>query len=523
MWQMNFPHKLPGGHRNPVCALGECGDPMCTCPRPKHPEVREAVEKCIMDKCREHFRAGQLQTYASVGCGLLGQDWIILEQMRRQNMLPRRAVFVELRTAKPVMTCEGAEFPRMREGGGINLRQTGFCGDLGPDFSFSAVLQFNRPASNSSGFLFDFSDDARRDVIYAEVGGADKIGHLTFGCVVGDQSHRLPVDDCWQPGDQAHTFLFTISAVGMYNIYKDGQLIARSYGLPPASAPKRHLHVGQCAPSYGMHHSFHGRIQKIKVWDQEVDTLATDMMYSHEVANAHQTIAQWYMDEMAVWSFSSLAAYAAACDKDPRFAADLLLKVDVHDELDGYDDFVCKALGPNGLALTLGGPGKSWRRSGTGWVPVDTKCAVLESAEERVLVPWAFMGAFPGHQDRHQFFTNAFQAQRADCSESRRPPRQRRPRRYKVPRGRARARRTGPGDVHSEGRWYGMTDEEASTRPTEVSVLELLDELQERAPAVQGLRGQLNDFEFRASELLLEMEAEEGDEDLPGLMIYGAR
>ncbi|CAE7245039.1 unnamed protein product, partial [Symbiodinium necroappetens] len=171
----------------------------------------------------------------------------------------------------------------------------------------------------------------------------------------------------------------------------------------------------------------------------------------------------------------------------------------------------------------LGGPGKSWRRSGTGWVPVDTKCAVLESAEERVLVPWAFMGAFPGHQDRHQFFTNAFQAQRADCSESRRPPRQRRPRRYKVPRGRARARRTGPGDVHSEGRWYGMTDEEASTRPTEVSVLELLDELQERAPAVQGLRGQLNDFEFRASELLLEMEAEEGDEDLPGLMIYGAR
>ncbi|CAE7610650.1 unnamed protein product [Symbiodinium necroappetens] len=218
-----------------------------------------------MDKCREHFRAGQLQTYASVGCGLLGQDWIILEQMRRQNMLPRRAVFVELRTAKPVMTCEGAEFPRMREGGGINLRQTGFCGDLGPDFSFSAVLQFNRPASNSSSFLFDFSDDARRDVIYAEVGGADKIGHLTFGCVIGDQSHRLPVDDCWQPGDQAHTFLFTISAVGMYNIYKDGQLIARSYGLPPASAPKRHLHVGQCAPSYGMHHSFHGRIQKIKV------------------------------------------------------------------------------------------------------------------------------------------------------------------------------------------------------------------------------------------------------------------
>jgi len=68
-----------------------------------------------------------------------------------------------------------------------------------------------------------------------------------------------------------------------------------------------------------------------------------------------------------------------------------------------------------------------------------------------------------------------------------------------------------------------MTDEEASTRPDQVSVLELLDELQERAPAVQGLRGQLDDFEFRASELLLEMDVAEDDEDLPGLMIYGAR
>ena len=329
MWQMNFPQTLPGGHRNPICALGECGDPMCPTFRPKHPEVREAVEKCIMEKCLENFQPGKLQTYASIGCGLLGQDWIILEQMRRQQMLPRRAIFVELRTAKPVMTCEGAEFPRMSKGGGMNLRQTGFCGDLGPDFGFSAVLQFNKPAGNSSSFLFDFSDDARRDVIYAEVGGTDAIGHMTFGCIIGDQAHRLPVEDCWEPGEQAHTFLFTISAVGMYTIYKDGQAIARSYGPPPQSSRRRHLYVGQCAPNKGGHHSFGGRIQKIKVWDQEVDTLATDMMYSHEVANAHQTIAQWYMGEMDVWSFSSLAAYAAACEKDARFAADLLLKVDV--------------------------------------------------------------------------------------------------------------------------------------------------------------------------------------------------
>ena len=34
-------------------------------------------------------------------------------------------VFVELRTARPVMTCEGAEFPRLSAAGGLNLRQTG--------------------------------------------------------------------------------------------------------------------------------------------------------------------------------------------------------------------------------------------------------------------------------------------------------------------------------------------------------------------------------------------------------------
>ena len=29
-------------------------------------------------KCQAHFhRAGSLKTYASIGCGLLGQDWIV--------------------------------------------------------------------------------------------------------------------------------------------------------------------------------------------------------------------------------------------------------------------------------------------------------------------------------------------------------------------------------------------------------------------------------------------------------------
>ena len=52
MWQMNFPVELPSGKRNPVCSLGECGDPSCPTYRPKRPEVRRAVEQCILESLR---------------------------------------------------------------------------------------------------------------------------------------------------------------------------------------------------------------------------------------------------------------------------------------------------------------------------------------------------------------------------------------------------------------------------------------------------------------------------------------
>eukprot|EP00435_Cladocopium_sp_Y103_P054164 s404_g17.t1 len=393
MWQMNFPAELPNGKRNPVCALGECGDPSCPTYRPKRPEVRMAVEKCILEKCQSHFKAGTLKTYASIGCGLLGQDWIVLEQLREAGLLPRRAVFVELRTARPVMTCEGAEFPRLSGAGGINLRQTGFMGDLGPEFAFSATLQFEQPIAAS--LIFEFCNDGQRDRIYAEAGGPEQMGSIRFGAQVGTQSHSFLVEECWDPTErQAHSFLFTVSAVGMYNVFRDGELIGRSYGFAPSTCSRKHLYVGQ-GHGTKLFSAFRGRIQKIKVWDQEHSKGCGgpnpgDLVPAEEVGNAHQTIAQWYKNEMDVYSFGSLAAYAAACqkDKDARFAADLLLKIDVHDELDGYDDFVCKALDANGLALTLGGPGKSWRRSGTGWLPVDMKCPVLDSAEEKVLAFW---------------------------------------------------------------------------------------------------------------------------------------
>ncbi|CAK8990551.1 Uncharacterized protein SCF082_LOCUS2283 [Durusdinium trenchii] len=389
MWQMNFPATLPNGQRNPVCALGECGDPSCPTYRPKRPEVRQAVEQTILEKCQAHFRAGALKTYASIGCGLLGQDWIVLEQLRELGQLPKRAIFVELRTARPVITGEGAMFPRGGAGGGLNLRQTGFIGELGPEFAFSALLQFESECCG--GLIFDFSNGSS-DRIFAQL--HTKPGALVFGA----EGHSFVVEECWEANGQAHSYLFTVSAVGIYNVYRDGEIIARSYGPAPRCCRRQALYVGG---RMGGGTAFKGRIQKIKVWDQdEVDPMATDLAYSHatqkmacgigaawkepsstlqvyleelEVDNAHQTIAQWYKNEMDIYSFGSglgLAGYAAACEKDRRFAADLLVKIDVHDELDGYDDFVCKALAPDGLALTLGGPGKSWRRSGTGWLPV---------------------------------------------------------------------------------------------------------------------------------------------------------
>lgn len=517
MWQMNFPAELPNGKRNPVCALGECGDPSCPTYRPKRPEVRMAVEKCILEKCQSHFKAGTLKTYASIGCDLLGQDWIVLEQLREAGLLPRRAVFVELRTARPVMTCEGGEFPRLSGGGGINLRQTGFMGDLGPEFAFSATLQFEQPIAPS--LIFEFCNDGQRDRIYAEAGGPEQMGSIRFGAQVGTQSHSFLVEECWDPTErQAHSFLFTVSAVGMYNVFRDGELIGRSYGFAPSTCSRKHLYVGQ-RHGTKLFSAFRGRIQKIKVWDQEVDPMATDMAYSHEVGNAHQTIAQWYKNEMDVYSFGSLAAYAAACQKDERFAADLLLKIDVHDELDGYDDFVCKALDGNGLALTLGGPGKSWRRSGTGWLPVDMKCPVLDSAEEKVLVPWAFLGSFPGAA-ANAFFASSEFLGRAEGFEPRRTAKERRPRRYGRGQRRGRSERSRRGRTTArEGRWYGMTDEALapSLASGDVSTLEeLLEEVDLMAP-VETAGG---------SNLLSQLEAmerwEEDEEDeLPGLVIYG--
>mmetsp|Transcript_32726 Transcript_32726/g.92243 ORF Transcript_32726/g.92243 Transcript_32726/m.92243 type:complete len:552 (+) Transcript_32726:54-1709(+) len=405
-WQMPFAPMLRSGRRNPICALGECGDPTCPSYRPKRPEVREAVEKFVLEKCVSYFSSDNpLDTYASIGCGLLAQDWILLEKLRRVGLLPARAIFVELRTARPVIKCEGAELPRA--GGGINLRQTGFMGPLGPEFAFSAHVTFNYPTAEST--LFEFCNDNGADSIFVRVGGPSALGRLNFGICVEDEYYSLPVEDCWTPGNETHKFLFTCGGTGVLRIYLDGETIATGSVLPPKALVRSTLLVGQPAPTAenprgsatSSGGAFRGLVSKIQVWDHEVDWLCTESMFTCEVDRAYSQMSQWFYGECAIWTFGTLAAYAAVAKSDPRFAADLLVKIDVHDELDGYDDFVCEALAPRGLSLVLGGPGTSWCRQGGGWCRVDNSCDILDRAEEKTKMPWALLGSFPGEPDRH--------------------------------------------------------------------------------------------------------------------------
>lgn len=261
-----------------------------------------------------------------------------------------------------------------------------------------------------------------------ELGGPDAIGSVIFGVSRGTECSTLQVEDCWVPGPESHKYLFTVGAMGVLQVAVDGHVIAIGRGHPLNSLARCHLNVGQSnAPDT----YFFGHIQRIMVWDHEVDCCAADLMYAGEVESAYRQFTQWFSEDLAVYSFGSLASYAAAAQEDQLFAADLLLKVDVHDELDGYDDFVCVALSKHGLSLTLGGPGRSWCRFGGGWVPVDTQCAVLDNAQARADMPWALHGSFCGDQYRH-FGTVASTTIRSAWCRSRRVPGRRRPRQHRL-------------------------------------------------------------------------------------------
>lgn len=385
--QLPFSPHLPSGARCPLSMLGECGDEACVTFRPKHPKIRAAIEERVVLKCVEYFQSkGRLDTYVSIGCGLLAQDWILLEKLREANVSPCRAVFVDLRLAIPIIELEGhAGLLEGQAPGRLDLHQTGVDRCLGPEFSFFARVDphiFTRPA-----ILFDFCNGAGNDAIFVEVIGPEYPGSLTFS-VIGENTTSVQfdllvgLDGCYESFD----FLCTISALGTIKAYINGQLLAQDFGDPPKPIIREHMYVGGAFDTDES--NFQGTIRGIKIWDVEVDWFTATGFLKSEMALATNQLTHWYRDEVAVWTFGSLASYKEAAIRDPRFAADLLLRVDVHVDIEGYETFCCDALSKHGLALTLGGPGGSWSRSGGGFLPVtDTRVEILEKAELQSRIP----------------------------------------------------------------------------------------------------------------------------------------
>lgn len=392
-WHMPFPFEMRSGATCPICALGECGDDNCPTYRPLRPSVREALENLVVRRSLESLvsspsddnrrDARGLETYVSVGCGLLSQDWILIEKLRAAavELTPSRVVLVDLGLALPVASCEGGTFPGNRS---IDLRQMGCDGVLGPEFSFSALINFGGTACWGSR-IFDFGGGSE-DNIFVDVepgpgSDPDNPGTLVFSVARKSNLRTLTVHGAWMAGIGDHSYLFTVDSSGTMRMHIDEELVATGAGHAPRVVERRHLFIGRWCDGTG--HYFKGSIRKIKVWNECVGVNACEGLYVSEMEQAITQFTQWYAEDLSVWSFGSVASYAAAVAENPRFAADLLVCMDVHEAVEGFDDAVHQVLGPNGLALTLGGPGRSWRRRGDEIVEADPQGADPDLKGER--------------------------------------------------------------------------------------------------------------------------------------------
>jgi len=295
------------------------------------------------------------------------------------------------------MACEGRKFSI--DDGGLDLCQLGYHSEVGPEFSFSAVINFEGDCTESR--LFDFCNGVEEDNIYVEVvsgfGDASDVGGLIFGVRRGSEDAQVAAGGAWIPG-QPHLYLFTVSASGMMRIYIDGQLAISRQGHPPERLPRKRLYIGQSSNSQVI---FHGEMRKIQVWNHCVDPSNVEGLYLDETTRALKQFARWYAKDLSVYSFGSLASYAAAALEDSRFQADLLLQIDVHEEIDGYDDVAKKVLSPQGVALTLAGPGRSWKRHGAKVHELEVGSEILAKLDNRKRQPWVFYG--PGKIGRDHF------------------------------------------------------------------------------------------------------------------------
>eukprot|EP00438_Fugacium_kawagutii_P036623 Skav217833 [mRNA] locus=scaffold889:526736:534677:+ [translate_table: standard] len=164
------------------------------------------------------FRGGRLSAkmgdIVRAAYTLPGHHWprrIIIEKLRSvaAELQPTRVVFVDLRTADPVIACEGRKFSS--DEGGLDLRQLGYessmAGDLGRCHRFAQ--QTICITCHCLGELQD-EDNIYVDVVSAFPDAPEGMGGLIFGVRRGEEDAQVAAAGAWIPG-QAHLYLFTVS------------------------------------------------------------------------------------------------------------------------------------------------------------------------------------------------------------------------------------------------------------------------------------------------------------------------
>lgn len=228
------------------------------------------------------------------------EDWIILERLQQAavELRPVRVVFVEVKVAQPVVACEGRFFDG---DSGLDLRQMGCPGLLGPEFSFSALISFEGGESCWRTRIFDICSGPDRDSIFVEVLPGTRceedpeclLGDLVFGVTPHDgEPYLLEVPGCWSASAEPLAYLFTVSATGMMRVYVDGELVAEAQGVAVPAMERGEWHVGGEPDA-----CFVGGITQVKVWNHCVDPSTTETLFVAETERALAQFAQWYAED----------------------------------------------------------------------------------------------------------------------------------------------------------------------------------------------------------------------------------
>lgn len=184
------------------------------------------------------------------------------------------------RPLKPSFACVGGEL-----GGGTfyNLWDEGLDSNLGPGFSFSATIRYDKYRRGSK--VFDFGSGESMDNIY--VGNREETSTLVFGAYQGSRGTTLAIKDFWRLGE-AHVYLFVVTPEGQMKVFCDGELMGSKKGPSLRTTERRNLYVGRS--NWASDAPFEGIVSQIKVWSR-------DVKWSSTVRSLKETTAEsWALD-----------------------------------------------------------------------------------------------------------------------------------------------------------------------------------------------------------------------------------